>query len=322
MPLGRDRRHEFVFSHLGTGRGGRTRPGAYQFPTLNSSSVPYVLKSRQSSIAGAKIVHADQSFWIPGGGWRFEGWKPARRPSSTADSRVVGFGGAFGRTPLMRRTRLRIRGRPRGRCRRRGGGRASPSPRGRCRRRGRRWRRRRRGICADPRRGRTFAPRRAARTSGSGRTPRRSSACGRSGRPPARPRRRPRRRSAAAARRRAPLLQRDRSRRRRPRAFPDPARRPGLRAEPARRGRRAAYQFPTLDSVIIPCALVVRFRCICGTKIVHATRNLRIPRSGCRFDLWNSALRPRIRGLSGSAERSATRQQAAIGQNAESSVPC
>ena len=56
------------------------------------------------------MVHADQSFWIPGSGWRFEGWNPARRPSSTADSRIVGFGGAFGRTPLMRRTRLRILG--------------------------------------------------------------------------------------------------------------------------------------------------------------------------------------------------------------------
>ena len=87
-------------------------------------------------------------------------------------------------------------------------------------------------------------------------------------------------------------------------------------------GPPRSYQFPTLDSVIIPCALVVRFRCIRGTKIVHATRNLRIPRSGCRFDSWNPALRPRIRGLSGSAELSATRQQAAKGQNAESSVSC
>ena len=80
------------------------------------------------------------------------------------------------------------------------------------------------------------------------------------------------------------------------------------------------YQFPTHDSVIIPRALMVQFRCIRGTKIVHAIRNLRIPMSGCRFDHWNPALRPRIRGLSGSAELSATRQQAAKGRNAESSV--
>ena len=65
------------------------------------------------------------------------------------------------------------------------------------------------------------------------------------------------------------------------------------------RGASATYQFPALDSVIIPCALMVRFRCIRGTRIVHATRNLGIPRSGRRFDLWNPALR---RGLSGSAE--------------------
>ena len=81
-----------------------------------------------------------------------------------------------------------------------------------------------------------------------------------------------------------------------------------------------AYQFPTHNSVIISCALMVRFRCIHGTKIVHATRNLRIPRSGCRFDLWNPALRPLIRGLSGSAELSATRQQAVKVRNAELSV--
>ena len=80
------------------------------------------------------------------------------------------------------------------------------------------------------------------------------------------------------------------------------------------------YQFPTHDSVIISCALMVRFRCIRGTKIVHATRNLRIPRSGCRFNLWNPSLRPLIRGLSGSAELSATRQQAVKVRNAELSV--
>ena len=85
-------------------------------------------------------------------------------------------------------------------------------------------------------------------------------------------------------------------------------------------GQSATYQFPTHNSVIISCALMVRFRCIRGTKIVHATRNLRIPRSGCRFDLWNPSPRPLIRGLSGSAELSATRQQAAKGRNAESSV--
>ncbi len=82
------------------------------------------------------------------------------------------------------------------------------------------------------------------------------------------------------------------------------------------------YQFPTHDSVIIPCVLMLRFRCICGAKIVHATRNSRIPRSGCRFDLWNPALRPLIYGLSGSAEPSVARQQAAEGRNAESSVSC
>ena len=77
------------------------------------------------------------------------------------------------------------------------------------------------------------------------------------------------------------------------------------------------YQFPTHDSVIIPCVLMLRFRCICGAKIVHATRNSRIPRSGCRFELCNPALRPLICGLSGSAEPSA-----AEGRNAESSVSC
>ena len=61
---------------------------------------------------------------------------------------------------------------------------------------------------------------------------------------------------------------------------------------------RGSYQFPTVDSVIIPCALMVRLRCIRGTKIVHATQNLRIPRSGCRYDLRDSALRLRTRRLS------------------------
>ena len=53
-----------------------------------------------------------------------------------------------------------------------------------------------------------------------------------------------------------------------------------------------AYQFPTVDSVTIPYALMVRLCCICCAKIVHATQNPRIPRSGCRFDLWNPAFQP------------------------------
>ena len=51
--------------------------------------------------------------------------------------------------------------------------------------------------------------------------------------------------------------------------------------------------------MIIPCVLMLRFRCVRGAKIVHATRNSRIPRSGCRFDLWNPALRPLICGIVG-----------------------
>ena len=102
-------------------------------------------------------------------------------------------------------------------------------------------------------------------------------------------------------------------------SVPTPGRRaPELR--PAEDPRPEGYQFPTHDSVIISCALMVRFRCIRGTKIVHATRNSRIPGSGFRFDLWNPSPRPLIRGLSGSAELSATRQQAAKVRNAESSV--
>ena len=77
------------------------------------------------------------------------------------------------------------------------------------------------------------------------------------------------------------------------------------------RGASATYQFPALDSVIIPCALMVRFRCIRGTRIVHATRNLGIPRSGRRFDLWNPALRPRIVGFGGAFGRPAAGRQRA-----------
>ena len=53
-----------------------------------------------------------------------------------------------------------------------------------------------------------------------------------------------------------------------------------------------SYQFPTVNSETTPYALMVRFCCICGAKIVHATQNPRIPRSGCPFDLWNPALQP------------------------------
>ena len=68
-----------------------------------------------------------------------------------------------------------------------------------------------------------------------------------------------------------------------------------------------SYQFPTADSVIISCALLVRQRCICGAKIANSTQNLGIPSSGCRFDLWNPALQPRTHRQSGSAERSVAR---------------
>ena len=57
----------------------------------------------------------------------------------------------------------------------------------------------------------------------------------------------------------------------------------------------SSYQFLTVDSETIPYAFMVRFCCICGAKIVHATQNPRIPSSGCRFDLWNPAFQPRIR---------------------------
>ena len=63
-------------------------------------------------------------------------------------------------------------------------------------------------------------------------------------------------------------------------------------------------QFPTVNSVIIPYAFMVRFCCIWGAKIVHATQNPRIPRSSCRFDLWNPALQPQNHRQSDSAERS------------------
>ena len=43
--------------------------------------------------------------------------------------------------------------------------------------------------------------------------------------------------------------------------------------------------FPRLIGDHSVCPLIVRFCCICGAKIVHATLNPRIPRSGCRFDL-------------------------------------
>ena len=54
-------------------------------------------------------------------------------------------------------------------------------------------------------------------------------------------------------------------------------------------------QFSTVNSVTIPYALMVQFCCICGAKIVHASQNPSIPRSGCRFDLWNPAFQPRTR---------------------------
>ena len=71
--------------------------------------------------------------------------------------------------------------------------------------------------------------------------------------------------------------------------------------------RLRSYQLPTVDSVTIPYALMVRFCCICGAKIVPATQNPRIPRSDCRFDLWNPALKPQNHRQSDSAERSAAR---------------
>ena len=62
---------------------------------------------------------------------------------------------------------------------------------------------------------------------------------------------------------------------------------------------------------------MVRFHCICGTKIVYATQNLRIPRSGCQFDLWNPALQSRIAGFGG-----AFGHPAAGRQRAERRVKC
>ena len=74
--------------------------------------------------------------------------------------------------------------------------------------------------------------------------------------------------------------------------------------------RAVAYQFPTVNSVTIPYPSMVRFCCICSAKIVHATQNPRIPRSGCRFDLWNSAFRPITRRPSDLAELSTKRRYA------------
>ena len=85
-------------------------------------------------------------------------------------------------------------------------------------------------------------------------------------------------------------------------------------------GATGVYQFPTVDSVTILHALMVQLHCICSAKIVHATRNLRIPRSGCRCDLWNPAFWPRTRRPSRSAELLVARQQAGKRRNAELSV--
>ena len=80
------------------------------------------------------------------------------------------------------------------------------------------------------------------------------------------------------------------------------------------------YQFPTVNSVTISYALVVQLRCICGAKIVHATENLRIAISGCRFDLCNPSLRLRTHRPSDLAELLVARQQAAKKRNAELSM--
>ena len=72
---------------------------------------------------------------------------------------------------------------------------------------------------------------------------------------------------------------------------------PGLRA----------YQFPTVDFGDHSVCLMVQLRCICGAKIVNAAQSSRIPRSGCRFDLWNPVLQPRTHRQPDSAERSAAR---------------
>ena len=65
----------------------------------------------------------------------------------------------------------------------------------------------------------------------------------------------------------------------------------GRSQRPARRQmlprKQALGRLPRLAT--IPYALMVQLRCICGAKIVHATQNLRISRSSCRFDLWNPA---------------------------------
>ena len=56
-------------------------------------------------------------------------------------------------------------------------------------------------------------------------------------------------------------------------------------ATSAIRGSSASpYQFPTVSLVTFPCDLTVQLRCICSAKIVRATQNLRIPRSGYRLD--------------------------------------
>ena len=82
------------------------------------------------------------------------------------------------------------------------------------------------------------------------------------------------------------------------------------RTAPTPRPAPTAYQFPTVNSVTILHVLMVLLDCICGAEIVHATQHLRIPRSDCRFDLWNPAFWPRTRRPSSSAEHLVARQQA------------
>ena len=84
----------------------RRGTAAYQFPTVNSSSIPYVLKSRQKSIIGAKSVQADRSFRIPRSGRRFDSGfadRRVRRRIRPPDSRSP-RGGTQSKVCLIDRT--------------------------------------------------------------------------------------------------------------------------------------------------------------------------------------------------------------------------
>ena len=97
-------------------------------------------------------------------------------------------------------------------------------------------------------------------------------------------------------------------------------RRRGKRLQTNQQQPIQTYQLPTVNSVTIPYARMVRFFCICGVQVVHATQNPRIPRSGFRFDLRNPAFRPQTRRPSDLAELFTAREQATKRRNAELSL--